>query len=646
MTFFVSLAVTGLATGAIYALIATGLVVTYNTTGVFNFAHGAIGMAGAFVYWQLWQGWHLNPVLAMAIVLVVVAPAFGLVIERVLMRGLAGAAVDLSLVVTLGLMLFLVGGANVVFNPTVTRNLPQFLNGSGFHVGAVVVSYDRLIAFLCLIGIAVGLYLLFSRTRVGIAMRAVVDSPELVAMAGGRPVRIQQLAWALGCSLAALAGILIAQLQLLNILSLTLLVLDGYAAAIIGRLRSLPIAIGGALAIGLANSLQSGYIPSLSNVDSVVPLLVLFVALLVLPQDRLRTASLGGAIAPRVASLRSSLAGAGALAVAAVVLSRVLSSTNLLFATEGLAVGLLLLSLVLLTGYGGMVSLCQMTIAGLGAVIMSNVAGGDSLLGIIAAVAGCAVLGALLALPTLRLRGLYLALATFSFAAVMDNIGFSKIFGLGGAATVGRPHIPGIPTQSPAAFFVVCAVVFGLVAVALLALRRSSFGRRLVAINDSPAACATLGISVNRTKLVTFTISAGIAGLAGALYAAAPGQVSANDFASLVSLVVLLLARVGGINTATGALVGGILFIIFPIVEPHLPAEFAQLQYMLTGLAAVSVGRDPNGFGGRVSELVDLLPFGRRSTPAALTLPAVAGASGTPAAAFLNAGEDLVHAGR
>lgn len=645
MTFFISLTVTGLATGAIYALIASGLVVTYNTTGIFNFAHGAIGMAGAFAYWQLWQGWHINALLAMVIVLLIVAPLFGLIIERVLMRSLAGAAVDLTLVVTLGLMLFLVGGANVVFNPTVTRNLPQFFNGQGFDVGAVVVSWDRLIALLGLFGTAVGLYLLFSRTRVGIAMRAVVDSPDLVAMAGGRPVRIQQLAWALGCSLAALAGILIAQLELLNILNLTLLVLDGYAAAIIGRLRSLPIAIAGAFAIGLVNSWQSGYIISLSNVTAVVPLIVLFVALLVLPQDRLKTATFAGAIAPRVASLRSSAGGALALVVAAVVLSHVLSTNNLLFGTEGLCVALLLLSLVLLTGYGGMISLCQMTIAGLGAVIMSHIAGGDSLLGLVAAVVACAGVGALLALPTLRLRGLYLALATFSFAAVMDNVGFSKIFGLGGSVTVGRPHIPGIPTQSSSAFFVFCAVVFGAAAVGLLALRRSSFGRRLVAINDSPAACATLGISVNRTKLITFTMSAGIAGLAGALYAGAPGQVSANDFAALVSLVVLLLARVGGINTATGALFGGLVFILFPAVEPHLPASFGQLQYLLTGLAAVSVGRDPNGAGGRVAQIADMLPIRRKPT---LPSPVLAGiaTAGTPAAAFLASEDDLVHVGR
>src|SRR5579875_2593143 len=288
MSFFFSLFVTGLVTGAIYALISTGLVVTYTTTGIFNFAHGAVGMAAAFVYWQLWQGWHINAVLSLLIVLAVVAPAFGVIIERVLMRSLTGAPVDMMLVVTLGLLLFLVGGANVVFNPQVTRNLPQYLNGHGFFVGQVQVTYDDLIAFLCLVGVALGIYLFFNRTRTGIALRAVVDSPDLLAMAGGRPIRVQQLAWAIGCSLAALAGILIAQLTQLTILNLTLLVLDGYAAAIIRRLRSLPIAIGGALLIGVGNSLQSGYITSLGNVVDIVPLVVLFIALIVLPQDRLR----------------------------------------------------------------------------------------------------------------------------------------------------------------------------------------------------------------------------------------------------------------------------------------------------------------------------------------------------------------------
>src|SRR3954462_13262403 len=134
MAIFLSFTVVGLVAGCVYALIATGLVVTYNTTGIFNFAHGAIAMFGAYTFWQLWQGWGWPAPIALVLVLFVLAPAFGLVIERLLMRPLRGASVDLTLVVTLGLLLFLVGLAQVIWNPNQVRNLPSFFNGSGFRL--------------------------------------------------------------------------------------------------------------------------------------------------------------------------------------------------------------------------------------------------------------------------------------------------------------------------------------------------------------------------------------------------------------------------------------------------------------------------------------------------------------------------------
>src|SRR3954451_21088839 len=265
MAIFLSFTVVGLVAGCVYALIATGLVVPYNTTGIFNFAHGAIAMFGAHDYWQLretGQGWGWPAPVALVLVLFVLAPAFGLVIERLLMRPLRGVPIDLTLVVTLGLLLFLVGLAQVIWDPNQVRNLPSFFNGSGFRIGYVQVTWHEVIAVVSTVGIALGLRILFSGPRPGIAMRAVVDSPDLLAMAGGRPVRVQQLAWALSCSIAALAGILLAPIARLDILLLTLLVVKGYAAAIIGRLRNLPIALIGAAAIGLGQYYLGGYLTS------------------------------------------------------------------------------------------------------------------------------------------------------------------------------------------------------------------------------------------------------------------------------------------------------------------------------------------------------------------------------------------------
>ena len=642
MTLFASYVILGLVTGCVYALISIGLVVTYTTTGIFNFAHGAVAMMAAFTFWQLWQGWHLNVVLSVFLVLVVIAPLFGLIVERVLMRPLEGASVDLTLVVTLGLLLFLVGLANLIWSPLTARALPEFFHGNGFQVAGLIISYEQVLAAASLVVVAIGLRLLLTRARPGIAMRAVVDNSDLLAMAGGRPVRVKQMAWAMSCSLAALAGILLAAINQLNILDLTLLVVDGYAAAIIGRLRSVPMAIAGAIGIAVGQSVLFGYLPEsgfTSRIQDIIPIIVLFVILIVLPQDRLRTASFTGVIPPRVASLRSSVAvGATVIAIAAIS-SELLSGNNLRIGAQGFALAIVLLSIVLLTGYGGMASLCQMTFVGLGAYAMGNVANGGSWLGVLAAIGLSAAVGALVALPTLRLRGLYLALATFAFAVIMDSAFFNESLGSGGSLAIGRVRIPGIPTRSDQAFFMVCCVVFVLCAIGVLALRRGPFGRKLVAANDSPAACATLGVNINSTKLIAFTVSAGMAGLAGVLYGGSPGAVNAADFASLVSLTVLLLARVGGINTATGALLGAATLTAFQVAQPHVP-RLGELQYLLTGLAAISIGRQPNGISGHIANVIELF---RSARPRSGPTEAIAG---TPAAAFIaEEGGSLVSAG-
>jgi branched-chain amino acid transport system permease protein len=294
-----------------------------------------------------------------------------------------------------------------------------------------------------------------------------------------------------------------------------------------------------------------------------------------------------------------------------------------------------LLSLVLLTGYAGLTSLCQLTFVGLGAFAMGRLGHGGSLWGVLAAVGIGAAAGFVVGLPTLRLRGLYLALATFAFADAMDQIFFlnPNIFGLGGNINVARPHIPGI-RQTDRIFFIEVAVLFALTSIAVLAVRRGRFGRRLAALDDSPAACATLGLNINWTRLALFTVSAGLAGLGGVLYGGGQGLVSENDFLPLLSLVVLLQLRVGGVNTATGALLGSMFFAFFQLFALHSVhtsllgwhVKLADLQYPLTGLAAIAVSRDPNGIGGHIADAGERLraAIARRRSP------------GTPAATRLD----------
>jgi branched-chain amino acid transport system permease protein len=175
----------------------------------------------------------------------------------------------------------------------------------------------------------------------------------------------------------------------------------------------------------------------------------------------------------------------------------------------------------------------------------------------------------------------------------------------------------------------------------VLALRRGTFGRRLAALNDSPAACATLGVNINWTKLVVFATSAGLAGFGGVLFAGVTTIRSNNDFVLFLSLVILLLARVGGINTVTGALLGAFVFALFPVLQSHFP-QLANLQYLLTGFAAISLGRDPNGLGGRIAEIGERLR-GPRSRAA---IPVQAGTPGAAAQEAYVEEERLVHAGQ
>jgi branched-chain amino acid transport system permease protein len=445
--------------------------------------------------------------------------------------------------------------------------VPPFFNGEQVSVGGVNLSYDQLIVVGVSILAAIALRLFFYLTRMGIATRAVVDDRDLAALTGASPSRYSMLGWSMGASLASIAGILVAPTLDLDITVLTLLVINGYAAAMVGRLRSLPLTFVGAIVLGLLQSYAIGYLPVSafwSNIGEIIPMLYLFVVILVLPQARAAITRQPRLRAPRVAGLRESLITAAVFFVVA--------------------------------------------FAGIGAYCMSKVGGsGGSLVGLLVAVVVSAAVGGLVALPALRLRGLYLALATLAFAYGMDTVFFSdtKFFGSNDAVNVARPHIPGISLNGNRAFFVALCILFAAGGVGLLALRRSAFGRRLLAISDSPAACLTLGVDMTRSKLAVFALSAGLAGLGGALYGGAQGQVgggSSGDFTFLLSLTLLLLAVVSGIRTIGGTLFGGMSLALGPALQSHLTQWWhsapADILSLLVGTAAIGISQNPEGTFG------------------------------------------------
>lgn len=611
---FLTLTIAGVVTAALYAVAASGLVLTYTTSGIFNFAHGAFGMFAAFAYWQVRQDWGWPAPLALVAVLVLGAPLVGAVIERVVLRGLRDAPEVVKLVVSISLLFGTYQAALEVFPPE-GRRMPGFFDGRSVDLGVVQLTWHDAITVLAALLTAVVLRLLLFGTRLGVLMRGVVDDTDLCRLAGGRPDRAAMTSWAVGAGLAALAGVLLAGSQgSLSHIPLTLLVVNAYAAALFGRLRSLSLTFVGALAIGLAEAYAIGYLDlgtpvrsilgvelasplSLTGLRPAIPVIALFVVLLFLPSVRLRSAgqrrSREEIPRPRP---RRWVIGAVVLAVLGGALGSFLDGLRAFQLGQGLALAIIMLSLVPLIGYAGQISLAPMAFAGIGAVAMGVWGGDGNPFGLVVAAGLAGLAGVLVALPALRLQGLYLALATAAFAVVMDQLVFNQnLIMPNGNRSIPRVDLGPLSTDGDAAHLAFLGVVFGLLGAAVVALRRSEFGRRLLAMKSSPSACATLGVNLTSTKLAVFALSAAIAGLGGALYGAQLRSVSPPTFQFLGSLPIVLLAVVGGIGAVGGALFGGVVYALSFLVLPDIVPWLRTVLTLGPALAGISLGRNPNG---------------------------------------------------
>jgi branched-chain amino acid transport system permease protein len=610
---FLAFTIIGLIAGSAYAIAASGLVLTYATSNVFNIAHGAVGMFMAFVYWELAVDRGMPALLALVLVVGVIAPLFGLLIERFMMRKLTDAPVAVALVVTVALLVALIGAAQALWPPA-GRKVDPYFDGSGLQIGDYFVTAQELITFFVAIGVALALFVLLNRTRTGTAMRAVVDNRELLALHGARPNRLSGLSWAIGSSLASLAGILLVPTLRLDYLNLTLLVIAAYAAAMVGRLKNLPRTFLGALVLGLMTSYAQwgvAYIPA--SVDETLgglvqgtrialPTIFLLVVMLMLPQDKLRVGRVAGTTLPALPSWSRTLAWGAGFLVAVWALTGILSNADISRFGQALCFSLIMLSLVLLVGYSGDVSLCQMSFVGVGGLVVGGqllpfVDSGLSVLSIVFAFLATALLGVLVAVPALRLRGLYLGLATLAVASALDTMLFQTSYGFGaggGSLTIQRSSLLGIDLITERAMAMAVATAFVLMAIAVLGIRRSRYGRILLAARDSEAACATLGYNTRAVRVAIFATSAGLAGVAGAFYTGMRVSISTADFMFFQSLPLLLFAVVGGVTSVSGVLIGGLSYGLMPVLLDRVPA-LAGVIYVLLLLAVLGLGGNPNG---------------------------------------------------
>jgi branched-chain amino acid transport system permease protein len=645
--------IVGVTYGSVYAVAATGLVVTYTTSGIFNFAQGAIGMFLAFVYWQLQVVWGVQTLVALLLTVFVAAPLMGALIERVLMRAIADAPLVAQLVTTIGLMLALMGLAGLIWDPQETRHIDRFFGTSGFNIGETLMPWSRFITIVVGLGLAVGLKLLLANTRLGVAMRAVVDNRELAGLNGIRPGQVSMFSWALGSSMAAVAGIFLAEeLAALDVQTLTLLILSAFAAAIIGRLKSLPLTFAGGLMIGLAFTFQQSFLSwtgRWTTAPLAIPQIMLFLALLFLPQARIEGRKAIRQVAPHIPKVRTAALGMAALFVVVAVLGLVFERTDVRTLTLALLTMLVMVSLVPLTGWSKQISLAQITFVGAGAfAFLEWAAELGTVLGLAVAALFAIPFGVAMALPAIRLQGLYLALASMAFAQMAAILFFPQpeILGLEGRSIdslqilgfdFSQPfELLGIRFGQDVGTMLFIAGALGVVGVLVVWLRRSPFGRRLTALGDSPAACATLGVNPITTKLGVFAIAAAIAGFAGALLGVFQGTATVQDFEMLPGLAYLLLLVVGGVAVVSGAVLGGAFLTAFswlPTVLPNtgwvneLMAWFSRLG---PGLAGIGIGRQPSGIIPTVGEDLRAQNARRRAERAAALASPSSGAVSSP----------------
>jgi ABC-type branched-subunit amino acid transport system permease subunit len=593
------------------------------------------------------------------------------------MRGLRNVSDVARIVVPVSVMLGFLALSTWIWDPTPRspRLFPLFFGADKtVTVAGVNLAWHEIGAMVIAVLVAVGLRFLFVATRTGVAMRAVVDDPDLLELNAGKPERLAMASWALGAFLAALAGVLITPIQgsTMSATALTLLVIDAFAAAAFGRLRSVPRTFVGALVLGLAGSYVVGYFPGdwtwAGNFRVSLPMITLFVVLLFLPQDRLRGATvLRTRERYRMPSMRNALIGAAALIAGMYLVRELLAPTAVNTLAFGMTAAVIALSLVLLTGYAGEINLAVLSFGAIGAIIVhhygvdgSGPGAHSTLFGYVLAAVVCAVVGALVALPSLRLRGLYLALSTLAFGVFVSNMILREIverklplihtrFSIFPSGNLGvpRPKFGPLDLDSMPSFLMFVTVLFAVLGVGLVALRHSGYGRRLTAMKDSPAASATLGQSMVTLKLSVFMLSAAIAGVGGALMTAQIGSANLDRFDIFLSLSLLMLTVVAGIGYVSGALMGGLLFGVFFVAlqstfdklgadHPDFDGTFeflAQLTTVLPALLGVSIGRDPTGAVERI--LTDLGPLKRAR-------PAVFGAIAVVAVAYLMARNDTI----
>ncbi|MFE7857570.1 ATP-binding cassette domain-containing protein [Streptomyces sp. NPDC057403] len=577
------LTLAGLSVGSAAALTGIGLIVTYRATGVLNFAHGAIAMVCAYVLRQCvveW-GWPLWP--AAALTLVVLAPAIGVALERFVFRPLAvlGGDPAQTLVASIGVFVLLVGGAALLWGQGARDDAPELVSADPWGQLAVVLV------------LASGVGAVIRWTRFGRELRAVVDDRRLAVLGGIDADRVAAAGWAFGAFTAGLTGVLLAPYVRLDPYGLPLLVMEVVAVAVAARMRSLPVAVLVALGVGIAQSQLTRLHPAgwagplLQTVGANLFVVALLVAALALPRVGTRDAL------PRTATARvPTPPGAWIVAVVLFLLPLGFAGSDLHTSVQVPALGVVLLSLVVVTGRGGQISLGQAAYAGLGALFTALLAAGrfpglprlPELAALAVAVVLVAPLGLLTGWPAISRRGLALALATFAVGVGVSRFVFAQPYATSDLG-LGRPA----GFDGDRAYYVLELVLLLGALLATRALRRGRTGRALAAMRDHEAGASAAGVPVPSLKLLAFVAGAALAALGGGMLGMGLRAFDPGAYDPVRGLLWFAAVVVLGADSTLGALAAAAL-----LVGLDAGAR-GGVAAAVIGVLAVLIGRFPGG---------------------------------------------------
>lgn len=594
MSAMVPFLVIGITTGSVYALAAMGLTLTYRTTGVFNFSQGALGAAAAYLFYDLTALHGIAWPLAAVICVAVIGIGGGLLLER-LGSVLARVDVSVQIVATVGLMVAIQALLVVVYGPT-SIAFPAFLPTDLHSIAGATVSSDQLIIAGVVFLLGLVLVCMVRFTALGIRTRAVVDDADLLALNGVEPTRVRRVAWFIGSTFGTVAGILAAvAVGTLDPTLLTLLLINAFGAAALGAFRNLPLTYVGGLAVGIASALATKYITTgtgfLAGIPAAIPVFVLFIILLVIPRRQLVTSTTLRRAALPLRRLRPARtqAGFGVVAVAAFLLAPTIFGDGRIPAlTATVVYAILLLSLTVLVKLSGQVSLCQYGLAAIGAAAFYQLVGHAGLPWLVAViVAGLIAIpvGALVAIPAIRLSGLFLALATLAFGILLQQLFYTSDFMFTQQPSVTSPR-PGF-AESDQSYYYLTVFVLALCALLVVWVERSRLGRMLRGMEQSPTTMVTHGMNINVTKVIVFSLSAFLAGIAGALYGPITGSLSAVPFDPLNSVTLLAILIVAGPGLLRPALLGGLALSLIPSFITS--ATIVNYLPVLYGVSAIIV---------------------------------------------------------